>query len=366
MGKTPINVCSYNVKGIRDSVKRRKVFYLMHHWKVDICLLQEVHCCLEDEKIWKSEWGGQVFFNHGDRNARGVMILLSKTFPGKIVSVKRDNQGRVLIIWVEINDSIFAIVNLYSPNVDRPQFFIDGISLLDSLESNFKIIAGDFNTVLDLSKDLQGGRGCSNAKTRKFLLEYTVENELVDIWRLRNPEDFRATYTTPHLKERIDFFLISNSMTQLIQSTDIKYISRVSDHAPIMISFLPVSHRPGKGYWKFNNSLLQDSIFREQVQVAIMEVRNNLRHSNPFEVWEMIKLSIREKAIVRSSQLAKSKNNKMQVLEKKIQFLKSQEDNLPLDNSNNEQILLLQTELDELIQYKINGAMLRSGARYYS
>ena len=40
--------------------------------------LQETHFTSLDEVVWKTEWGGEIIFCHGQRNSKGVIILINK------------------------------------------------------------------------------------------------------------------------------------------------------------------------------------------------------------------------------------------------------------------------------------------------
>ena len=66
-----------------------------------------------------------MFFSHGSNNARVVAILVRSGFDINIDAVKRDGQGRLLVIKGKLEDSAFTIVNIYAPNVDccSRQFF---------------------------------------------------------------------------------------------------------------------------------------------------------------------------------------------------------------------------------------------------
>ena len=66
-----------------------------------------------------------MFFSHGSNNARGVAILFRSGFDINIDAVKKDGQGRLLVIKRKLEDSAFTIVNIYAPNVDpcSHQFF---------------------------------------------------------------------------------------------------------------------------------------------------------------------------------------------------------------------------------------------------
>ena len=59
------NVISLNVRGLRNRVKRRSIFCFLKDQKCDVYFLQETYSKPKDENIWRSEWGGDIFFSHG-------------------------------------------------------------------------------------------------------------------------------------------------------------------------------------------------------------------------------------------------------------------------------------------------------------
>ena len=57
-----------------------------------------------------------------------------------------------------------------------------------------KILGGDFNLVLDLSKDKIGGRLSTNDKAAQFLCNQIQIDHLIDAWRIRNSEKKMYTW----------------------------------------------------------------------------------------------------------------------------------------------------------------------------
>ena len=53
----PLKLCTFNCRGIQDHVKRRKIFHYLRVIDCDIIFLQETHSSVNDEKMWKSQWG---------------------------------------------------------------------------------------------------------------------------------------------------------------------------------------------------------------------------------------------------------------------------------------------------------------------
>ena len=98
---------------------------------------------------------------------------------------------------------------------------------------------------------------------------------LIDVWRELNPSTKRYTWTgktcRPFKFSRLDFFLISNSLFPFIKNATIE-AGVFSDHALISIEIDFRNFKRGRGYWKFNNSLLKDPEYVSVVKKSIINV----------------------------------------------------------------------------------------------
>ena len=56
---------------------------------------------------------------------------------------KTDNDGRILILGVTINDVKFVLINLYNANTEREQVSV--LNNLSSLSENFNVTLEKFN-----------------------------------------------------------------------------------------------------------------------------------------------------------------------------------------------------------------------------
>ena len=70
-----LNIVSFNVRGIADGIKCKEVFRFLRDRNFDIVCLQETHSDKKKEKIWRNEWAGNIYFSHGETNAKGVCIM---------------------------------------------------------------------------------------------------------------------------------------------------------------------------------------------------------------------------------------------------------------------------------------------------
>ena len=74
------------------------------------------------EQKWKEDFKGQVFFSHGKTNSCGFLTAFfeKETF----FFVKKqdtDQEGRILILDVSINDFEYILINLYNANTEKEQ-----------------------------------------------------------------------------------------------------------------------------------------------------------------------------------------------------------------------------------------------------
>lgn len=128
-----VKIVSYNVNGCGNFRKRKKIFYRFKDMKADIMLIQEMHSTPQTEQLWKTQWGGQIVFAHGESNARGVAIMFRRNFNTQIMETVSDQEGRVLAIKTIINDQTMIVATIYAPNEDNPQFFVNAFALMQTL-----------------------------------------------------------------------------------------------------------------------------------------------------------------------------------------------------------------------------------------
>ena len=116
-----LSFISNNVKELQ-AISKRISEYLKNYVTSDgFIFLQETHSSVKDEKIWNDEFGGQLFFSHGKTNSCGVAIGFVGTKALNILNIRRDNLGRILVIEVKIDDSVFVLINICNDNTESEQ-----------------------------------------------------------------------------------------------------------------------------------------------------------------------------------------------------------------------------------------------------
>ena len=194
----------------------------------------------------------------GKTNSRGVAILLSNNFEYKVLSCDKDTDGNYLGLLLKCSTMTVYLLTLYGPNKDNPEFFRRINMLLQKYNVTYNILCGDYNLVLRPEMDMYKYKNVNNPKAREEVLNLMESNNLLDIYRQQHPHTKRYSWhkRNPIKQARLDFFLVSSCMSDIITECDIKPSYR-SDHSILEIKFLLNKITFGKGIWKFNNSLLE-------------------------------------------------------------------------------------------------------------
>ena len=206
------DVISLNVKGLRNSNKRNVVFNWLNDHTSDHCVyfLQETHSIKDDESLWMKELKcDQIYFSHGENNARGTFIGLSKNLEYTVESEYSDDRGRFVVLKCIIQDSPFLLVSIYNADNETEQVsVIESIrSTIDTLDPDHSynvVLGGGFNFIQDTVLDSDGGK--PSLKTSSIAASVQVQNarDLIDIWRSRNPHVKRFTFRQKTLSCRED------------------------------------------------------------------------------------------------------------------------------------------------------------------
>jgi len=117
-------IATFNVNGLRQTIKRKAIFYFLKQKQIDIILLQETHSLSADEILWKYEWGGDILFAHGDSNSKGVAILIIRNLNYRLGKLLLDPCGRFNLAKTDFDKKKIILENVYAPNKDDNVFLM--------------------------------------------------------------------------------------------------------------------------------------------------------------------------------------------------------------------------------------------------
>ena len=132
--------------------------------------------------------------------------------------------------------------------------------------------------------DRRGGKDISSRKNAiQSILEMSNHLNLVDIWRLQHLSLERFTWQNSSGKTRcrLDYWLISKHLISRTSKTDVKSYYD-SDHSPIYaeIQYKNNNKSSGPGFWKFNNSLLDNEEFVIHLKFSLTHAKEKHRDTN--------------------------------------------------------------------------------------
>ena len=345
-------------------MKRRAIFNY-HRVNADILIIQESHSSTQIEKIWENEWGGKAIYSHGTTTARGVAMFCSKEMYSKISNIYSDQDGRVIVVDIEYYGQRLTLAAIYGPNEDSPSFFRKIAKIMEDREEN-KVCIGDFNLVLDVDLDRKNTY-CNNNKAKEELENLMEEFYLRDVWRQRNEEKREYSWFKKDLlsrerkASRIDMALVSGGLDQNVEM--IEYLSSIkTDHRAIYMVISFNSEERGRGFWKFNCSLLQNREFLQQMNQELDRLTVAHGTDNPGDAWEKIKIGIR-KFTVKFSRKQASQNEL--IVAQLSEAVNAYEARLPLGESEDKIYEETKFDLEEKILEKTRGVMFRSRVKWY-
>ncbi|XP_035225962.1 DNA-(apurinic or apyrimidinic site) endonuclease-like [Stegodyphus dumicola] len=250
-----LKISSWNINGIRAWLEKNGFSYLTYE-KPDIVCVQETKC--SDDKLpdeVKNVDGYHTYWLSGDKDGYSGIGLLSKEKP---IDVKygigieeHDNEGRV--ITAEYKD--FYLVTTYVPNAGRglvrldyrQKWDKDFRAYLKKLDSKKPVIlCGDLNVA---HEEIDIARPKSNKRNAGFTVEERegfsalLKEGFVDTFRHLYP-DTKDAYTFwtymmnargKNIGWRLDYFVISEKLTDSLCDSVIRKDVFGSDHCPVAL-----------------------------------------------------------------------------------------------------------------------------------
>ncbi len=364
-----LRVLTLNVRGLHDHLKRRKIFEWILDQKVDIIFLQETFCTTDLEPYLKASWKGGI--HHAttpSSHSKGVSILFAEKLDYKIIDEHSDPDGRKLMLNVEMLDSVFTFVSVYAPNKtkERCDFFKSLHKWVNrySLNVHNIIMCGDMNCCLK-DKD-RTPQTHINDTSRKQMSSFMKCNNLDDLWSEMKGEINGYTYVDKFhgTKSRLDYILVSRQFS-LIRKKIMVSSAMNRDHKAVIADFRLTNNSRGNGYWKLNNSLLEN----DQYSIGVSNVfeETNLEYGDLKSkriIWEIFKIKLKEFSIgFAIGQNEKYKNTITQTQTK----LDNITELIEKEGYNEDNILLkskYELEINEHYEKKAKGYRIRARAKW--
>ena len=289
--------------------KRRAIFNSIRH-TTDITILTETKFKHNNLAIYKREWGsGMLTSCTPEVSAQaGVAILFRKGLAVNTLADGKDKDGRVVWALVEINSKKLLIIGIYAPSKgDDPKFFKDIVfPILSKAEYDHVIIAGDWNLGMDENLDYWGYNTTDSVrpKSRSEVHKNIEHYELLDVYRELYPSGSDKTWKLWNKRQskndkeaRLDYFIVDSGLASYVQLIGVAApFTSDFDHRPVIMNIDFNKVKRGPGYWKFNNSMLNEADFlrkvREQIAWTLSEYQDTATpETPPLSVHEILCLT---------------------------------------------------------------------------
>jgi exodeoxyribonuclease-3 len=252
-----MKLISWNVNGIRAVAKKGFAERIVD-FDADIVCLQETKIQLDQLTMDLTEIPGyRSYFHCADRKGYSGTAVYSRIEPRSVsygLGVELfDHEGRT----IEMDFGDFILYNIYFPNggqgPERLRFklafydaFLDRISSQMEQGKNI-ILCGDVNTAhreIDLANPAANANISGFMPEERAYMDLFAKKGLVDTFRMLFPDRDRAytwwsykTYArSRNVGWRIDYFFVSESMSNRVLQAEILHEIEGSDHCPVSLT----------------------------------------------------------------------------------------------------------------------------------
>jgi len=250
-----IEIISWNVNGIR-AVGNKEALKWVDERQPDILCLQEIKALPEQipTDLFETNFS-TLNVNSADKkgySGTAVFSQLTPEYTNNRHDIDLAREGRI----VEQDYGDFVLFNVYFPNGQKNEerlalkmkFYDDFLTYCDKLRDEGKsiVICGDVNTA---HKEIDLKNPKANSKTSGFLpierewMDKLVDHGYVDTFRYVNGDkedeyswwSYRSGARAKNVGWRIDYFFISDDLTEVLEDAFILQEVTGSDHCPVGI-----------------------------------------------------------------------------------------------------------------------------------
>jgi exodeoxyribonuclease-3 len=249
-----MRIISWNVNGIR-AIQKKDFIGSLKSMNPDILCIQETKA--QDDQVHKAleDIDYKIYCNSAIRKGYSGTAILTKTEPINIIYdmgiEEHDQEGRV--ITAEFKD--FFLITVYTPNSGsglkrldyRQQWDKDFLVYIKKLEELKPVITcGDFNVAhcaIDLARP-QPNYNKSAGYTQKEIdgMDNLIQKGFIDTFRAAHPDEikyswwsYRAGARPRNIGWRIDYFLVSEALSDKVEKAEILNEIMGSDHCPVSV-----------------------------------------------------------------------------------------------------------------------------------
>ena len=316
------------------------------------------------EKLQQYQHLYHIILNEVEQDkCSGNLLFINKT--EDVLEIKKIIPGRLLFCEIVnkcsgISRSMFSLYIKSNCTQNEFKNYLDKMreEIILNDRQNLTFL-GDFNFVTS-SLDRNSNNIEADGKYINLWEEFTSQFDLIDTFRITNPRRRQYTFSTPNekSKSRIDRIYMSRMNTGLVHS-NVFQNTLLSDHKVVILNFKSEVEM-GPEYYVFNNDLLKDSLFVDEMKKEIKESDELLtKLGSQRDIWDVFKNIIINKARTYAMQKSMITKNLLYTLRKDIYFLEI----LPKSSINHnvtKTLKKLKLIESEILKGKVRGMLLRA------
>ncbi len=250
-----MKIISYNVNGLRSAISKDFLNWVIAT-EADVICLQEIKTFPEQVDLsFLANLGYNFFWHPAQKPGYSGVAIFTKVNP---INVKigmdndlYDNEGRV----IRADFGSFSLMNVYMPSGssgDHRQSFKfkwleDFYNYIEQIKNEIPdlIICGDYNichTAIDIHNPKSNANSSGFLPEERAWISKFIESGFTDSFRHLNKEphnytwwSYRAGARKKNLGWRIDYHMVSNTISKRIMRSEILSLAMHSDHAPILL-----------------------------------------------------------------------------------------------------------------------------------
>lgn len=250
-----MKIYSFNVNGIRAAIRKGFKDWFSDVMP-DILMIQETKAQPGDiEKEFFEEMGYRVFIHSAVKKGYSGVMTITKQEPDNVVfgigDNRFDSEGRFLRLDfddISVINSYFPSANFGTERQDFKYEYLDAIRNYTDLLQKEKegiILSGDYN-ICHKEKDISKPEKKKNVsgflpEERKWVTDF-LESGFVDSFRKfdENPGryswwSYRANARQKNLGWRLDYHMVSKSLSAKLENAAIHDDIYYSDHCPVSV-----------------------------------------------------------------------------------------------------------------------------------
>lgn len=267
------NIGTLNINTISNQNKINALHNFTRTHDLDILFLQEVY---SDELFIP----GYTVICNVDHNRRGTAVALKHHI--KYTNVEKSVDSRVIALRLQ---GSVTLVNVYAPSgsqqrTHRETFFNTTLAHFLRHQTNYTILAGDFNSVIN-------ARDATGEGNHSLALKNTVQQtRLKDVWEALHGTRVEHTYITHNSASRIDRVYVSSNLRDQLRTAYVSACSFTNHMSLTTRLCLPNQGRAhGMGFWSLRPYVLTDETIEEFQQKWNYWTRQRRSYNSWMQWW---------------------------------------------------------------------------------